>query len=48
MGKTNGFMKKTLFALLAVFTAVSFLPKNSQIRPEEFYFDGRGAFYAKH
>ncbi len=30
MGKTNGFMKKTLFALLAVFTAVSFLPKNAE------------------
>ena len=30
MGKTNGFMKKTLFALLAVFAAVSFLPKNAE------------------
>ena len=30
MGKTNGFMKKTLFALLAVLAAVSFLPKNAE------------------
>ena len=30
MGKTNGFMKKTLFALMAVLAAVSFLPKNTE------------------
>lgn len=30
MGKTNGFMKKTLFALLAMLAAVSFLPKNAE------------------
>ena len=30
MGKTYGFMKKTLFALLAVLAAVSFLPKNAE------------------
>ena len=30
MGKTNGFMKKTLFALMAVLAAVSFLPKNAE------------------
>lgn len=30
MGKTNGFIKKTLFALLAVLAAVSFLPKNAE------------------
>ena len=30
MGKTSGFMKKTLFALMAVLAAVSFLPKNAE------------------
>ena len=30
MGKTSGFMKKTLFALMAVLAAVSFLPKNTE------------------
>ena len=30
MGKTNGFMKKTLFALMAVLAVVSFLPKNAE------------------
>ncbi|GFI25422.1 hypothetical protein IMSAGC012_00530 [Lachnospiraceae bacterium] len=30
MGKTNGFMKKTLLALMAVLAVVSFLPKNAE------------------
>ena len=30
MGKTYGFMKKTLFALMAVLAVVSFLPKNAE------------------
>ena len=57
MGKTNGFMKKTLFALMAVLAVVNRLflfcrrtqkRQRSDIRPEKIHIDGRGAFYAEY
>ena len=52
MGKTYGFMKKTLFLVTAVLIAVSFLPKNAEaatVRLDQKKFTlTAGAFYVKH